>query len=415
LIRVVVAGAGLVAACAAIARIPSLPEAVGVFFALFAAAFACYAAGMWWTRAVDGRRGLAVVLAVGVLARLALACAAPTLSTDAYRYIWDARVARAGIDPYAHAPWAAELQPLRDAEVFPRLNHPTWRTIYPPGAQAFFQAVYRLRPDSVFAMKLAIGLAELIGLSAVLGGLAAGGRPLWRVVIYAWNPLLLVEVWGMGHLDGLVIPAVAGAVWAAMRNHFTLAGGLLGVGAVIKLYPLALLPLLPTAAWPLAITACAAVMLAGYAPALLAGTAVLGSLPRYLVEEYFNPGLLRSMTESPAVSLIAAALWVLAMAVWRRDAPLPSRALPLIGGLLLLSPNIFPWYVVWLIPFLAFTPSVPWIAFTGTIVLAYAFFLEQPWAVPAWARVLEFSPLAVGVSWWLATRAPARGLQERST
>ena len=48
----------------------------------------------------------------------------------------------------------AELEPLRDGEVFPRLNHPTWRTIYPPGAQAFFQLVYRLRPDNVLAQAL---------------------------------------------------------------------------------------------------------------------------------------------------------------------------------------------------------------------------------------------------------------------
>jgi len=92
----------------------------------------------------------------------------------------------------------------------------------------------------------------------------------------------------------------------------------------------------------------------------------------------------------------------------RREEPLPARAVPLVGGLLLLSPNIFPWYAVWLTPFLAFAPSMPWTAFTGTVVLAYAFFLQQPWNVPAWARVLEFVPLALGAAWWLATRVPGR-------
>ena len=54
----------------------------------------------------------------------------------------------------------------------------------------------------------------------------------------------------------------------------------------------------------------------------------------------------------------------------------------LIGGLTLLSPNIFPWYAVWLVPFLAVAPSAPWIAFTGSVMFAYAFFLQQPWGVP---------------------------------
>ena len=65
---------------------------------------------------------------------------------------------------------------------------------------------------------------------------------------------------------------------------------------------------------------------------------------------------------------------------------------------MLLSPNIFPWYGVWLVPFLAVAPSAPWIAFTGSVMFAYAFFLQQPWAMPPWARVVEFAPLAVGAA-----------------
>lgn len=412
--RALLAGMGLIAACAAMAQVPNLAEAPGLFFLLFAIAFLCYVAGIFWLPVGSGTRSVAVVLAVGALSRLLLVAAPPTLSTDAYRYVWDARVSHARISPYLYAPWAKELELLRDTEVFPRLNHPTWRTIYPPGAQAFFQAVYRVRPDSVVAMKIALGLAELIGLAAVFGLLKSAGQPLSQAVIYAWNPLVLVEVWGSAHLDALVIPAVAAAAWAAAQSRYALAGGLLGVAALVKLYPAALLPLLPIAAWPVAAGAFAVTVLAGYLPALLAGTAALGSLPRYVSEEYFNPGILRVLVDAPAVSLAAAALWVGTVSALRRDAPLPGRAVLLIGGLLLLSPNLFPWYAVWLVPFLAAAPSAPWIAFTGTVVLAYGFFLQQPWAIPWWARAVEFAPLVVGLLWWLATR-PALRWQEDST
>jgi alpha-1,6-mannosyltransferase len=249
----------------------------------------------------------------------------------------------------------------------------------------------------------------------LVGLLRAGRRPLSLAVIYAWNPLVLIEVWGMGHLDGLIVPAVAGAAWAALRGRHAAAGALLGVGALVKLYPAALLPLLPTAAWPVALASFALVMLAGYAPGLLAGAAVLGSLPRYVTEEYFNPGLLRSLVAAPEVAMAAAVAWVAVVSVVRRDAPLPSLAGPLIGGLVLLSPNIFPWYLIWLVPFLAWSPSIPWIAFTGTAAFAYTFFLQQPWAIPGWARALEFAPLACGATWWLASRLSARRWQERST
>jgi hypothetical protein len=415
MIKAAGAGAALIGCCAAIARVPNLVDAPGLFLVLFGLAFASYAAGAWWLPSGDGLGPVSVVLAVGIIARLVLVPAPPTLSTDAYRYVWDARVARAGISPYAYAPSAKELEFLRDTEVFPRLNHPTWRTIYPPGAEAFFQAVYRVRPDSVRAMKLAVGLAELLGLFLLYGLLRAGGQPLSQAVIYAWNPLVLIEVWGTGHLDGLVVPLAAGAMWLAVLGRHTFVGALLGVGTLIKLYPAVLLPLLPIAAWPAAGASFAAVMLAGYAPGLLTGTAVLGSLSRYLAEEYFNPGLLRSVVEAPDLTFLAAGAWVLAVSVVRRDAPVPSRAVPLIGGLLLLSPNLFPWYVISLAPFLAWSPSVPWVAFTGTVVLAYSFFFQQPWAIPSWARALEFAPLGLGAAWWLVTRRPLQRWQEHST
>jgi hypothetical protein len=407
MIGAVAAGIGLIVSCAITARIPDLVQSPRLFLSLVVVAFACYAAGIWCLTSLHGPRPMFVIVVIAVAARLLLLPASPTLSTDVYRYVWDARVAQAGISPYLYPPWAKELEPLRDGEVFPRLNHPTWRTIYPPGAQAFFQAVYRLRPDSVLAMKAALGLAELIGLAAVFGLLRASDRPVSQLVIYAWNPLVLFEVWGMGHLDGLVLPAVAGAAWAALRAQYALAGALLGLGALVKLYPSALLPLLPMAGWPAAWSAFLVIVVLGYAPAWLAGTPVVGSLPRYVSEEYFNPGLLRSVLNVPALSLAVAGLWVIFVSATRRDWSLSGRAVLLIGGLTLLSPNIFPWYAVWLVPFLAVAPSAPWIAFTGSVMFAYAFFLQQPWAVPPWARVVEFVPLAMGALYWLVKRCPA--------
>jgi hypothetical protein len=46
------------------------------------------------------------------------------------------------------------------------------------------------------------------------------------------------------------------------------------------------------------------------------------------------------------------------------------------------------------VPFLAVSPSVPWIAFTGAVVFSYSFFLSEPWGIPLWARLVEAAPLA---------------------
>ncbi len=92
---------GLYCACAVWLFWQDGQYALVPFLALYTIAFACYGAAVWLLRDARGTGVTVAVLAVAALARLALLPAAPTLSTDAYRYLWDARVARAGISPYA--------------------------------------------------------------------------------------------------------------------------------------------------------------------------------------------------------------------------------------------------------------------------------------------------------------------------
>jgi alpha-1,6-mannosyltransferase len=410
------AGVGLVAACATLGRVPDLVHAPTVFLALHTVAFACYSVAVWLLHSARGTAVIVVALVVAALARMALLPMAPTLSTDAYRYLWDARVARAGISPYAYAPVAPELEGLRDEKIFPRINHPTWRTIYPPGAQLFFSAVGRLAPDSMLALKIALGIAELAALGMLLGLLRLLDLPAGRLVVYAWNPLLLEEIWGTAHLDALVLPAVVGATLAAVVGRRAIAAGLLGAGTLIKLYPAALLPLLLGGAGSAtAIGVFVVVVAAGYARVAAEGVGVLGSLPRYVQAEYFNPGITRSIVDNPYLVVAVLAVWVAGAGTTPRGAPLARRAVMLVGGLIVLSGNIFPWYLAWLIPFLALAPSAPWIAFTGSAPFAYAFFLEQPWSIPWWARAVEFAPLAAGASWWAARRTLLRPVARRTT
>jgi len=405
-----IAGAGLVAAAVTLARVPNLVEAPRTFLVLFGLAFACYAGGLRALLPDAGTASRAVVtlvLGVGLAARVVLLPAPPTLSTDAYRYVWDARVAAAGIDPYAHPPSAPEVAALRDDAIYPRLNHLEWRTIYPPGAQALFRFVYALAPDSVVAMKTAIALGELVALLLLLAVLRRLELPLARAAVYAWNPLVLVEIWGTGHLDGLVLPAIVGATLAAVAGRPVIVAAALAAGTLLKLYPMMLLLLLVAAAvrydgarrrraWAVALGVFGGIVVLGYAPLVRSGAAALGSLPRYLREEHFNPGLVRTVVDSPAVTLAVVLLWI-AWATWSRGT-LGERARRLTGGITVLSPNVFPWYAVWLVPFLALAPSAAWIAFTGVIAFSYAFFLTTPWAIPVWARVAELVPVILAVA-----------------
>jgi len=145
------------------------------------------------------------------------------------------------------------------------------------------------------------------------------------------------------------------------------------------------------------------------------GLSVLGSLPRYLQNEYFNLGITRSLVDNSYLVVGVLIAWVVWGTAANRSAPFPHRAVTLVGGLTVLSGNVFPWYVLWLIPFLTLVPSIPWIAFTGSVAFAYAFFLEQPWAIPWWARAVECAPLAAGAGWWAAQHTMFRPLARRTT
>jgi glycosyl transferase family 87 len=405
----VLTGAGVVlsAACWGLARLPNLVLAPRAFLVLFTLAFLAYGSGALAAFRLRGRLGVTVILTVGALTRLLLLPVSPSLSTDAYRYVWDARVASAGVDPYAYPPAAPEIAGLRDSRIYPNLNHPTWHSVYPPLAQAFFRAVYRIAPDSVTAMKVALGIAELLAMAALALLLRTLDLPAGRLAIYAWNPLLLVEIWGSGHLDALVLAAVAGAALASARRRDDLAAMLLGVGTLVKLYPAALLLLLPgrRRAWVVAL----------FASVVIVGTIATGGLDRwpaapigrYVRDEYFNPGLVRSFVNEPLLALAATGAWVIAVA-WRGGAgSLSARAVPVVVGFIVLAPNVFPWYAVWLVPLLAVSPSAPLIAFTGTVAFAYTFFLSEPWTIPLWARLVEVAPLVAAAA--LALRAVAVG------
>ena len=392
------AGIGLIAACWALARVPNLVLAPGVFLVLFSLAFLAYGCGALAAYHLRSRFAVVTILAIGLVARMILLPTSPSLSTDAYRYVWDARVAAAGIDPYAYPPTAPELTGLHDATIYPKLNHPTWQSVYPPPAQAFFRAVYWIAPDSVTAMKAALGMAELLALAALVLLLATLDLPAGRVAIYAWNPLLLVEIWGSGHLDALVLTAVTAAALASARRRDSLAAALLAVGTLMKLYPAVLFPLLPGRRRASVVAAFAAVVAAGVIATGGPTRWPLAPIGRYARDEYFNPGLVRSFVNEPLLALAMTVAWVVACA-WRGGAAhLAERAGPLVAGVIVLAPSVFPWYAVWLVPLLAVTPSVPLIVFTGSVAFAYAFLLSEPWAIPWWARLIQVAPLGFAVA-----------------
>jgi hypothetical protein len=283
-----------------------------------------------------------------------------------------------------------------------------WRTVYPPGAQLLFLGVARVAPSSVLAMKLLVLAFDLLTMVGLIGWLRALGRPPAWVLIYAWHPLAVVELAGSGHLDAVALAATVAALWAAARGREAWAAALLGAGALVKLYPLLLLP----AVWrrpARAVAAAGVVIGAGYALYARDGWAVLGSLTRYVAEEEFGAGVRAALevllTPLGPPGLLAARLLplaglaLLALAVGQWAAPPDRRARWLVGGYLLAAPSLFPWYALWMVPLLAVGPAWPWLYFSCAIALGYLSVAERVWHMPAWVIAAQWTPLALGLVW----------------
>jgi hypothetical protein len=345
---------------------------------------------------------LPVIFTIALLARLICVFHPAFLSTDVYRYVWDGKVQAAGINPFRYIPADPHLAFLRDHAIYPLINRKDYaHTIYPPGAQALFFVITRLSATEAF-MKLAMVAFEAATCAVLMRTLTILGQARERVLIYAWCPLCLWEIASSGHVDAAALTFLALATYARLTHKVGQTGTWLGAAALVKLYPAALL----AALWPnvsgrpdrgtgrqtgrrdaLGTTfATLAVILAGYACYASVGRGVFGFLSSYAEEEgissgtryfplaFFNHVLHASVP--PAAYVAACACVLLALCVWTlRRAHQPSAAissaLVLATALNLCYSPHYPWYFLWLLPFLTLYPWRP--AFYLVIAASYLF------------------------------------------
>ena len=350
---------------------------------------------------------LALILAFAVLFRLLVVVSPLVLSDDLYRYVWDGRVQRAGINPYRYAPEAEALAALRDSTIYPYVHRPALPTIYPPVAQMLFAFITGIVPDSVRGMKVIMLGFDLSTLGLLVRLLKSTGHDPARVLLYAWSPLVVFEFAGSGHVDVLMLPFLLLALQARLARCWGLTGVLLGLATLIKLYPAILLPAFYARHERRLPLSFAATLVGGYLLYLPgAGTRIFGYLPGYFGPwEDFNGGLRSFLTlaltpltgaaRSLALAGCAALLLVIAYRVSRRgrDADVIQGAACMIAAYLLLVPTTFhPWYVIWLLPCLCVQPSWGWLYLSGAITFSYvAYTLEYP-TVPLGLHLLEFVP-----------------------
>ncbi|MFQ5876629.1 MAG: hypothetical protein ACE5JH_02890 [Acidobacteriota bacterium] len=448
--------AAMLAGFAAMPLTSPAPGRTSSFLLLFLAVFIIYLLALRLARRAGPRLEgppLRAAILAACLFRAVLAPFAPALSNDIDRYLWDGRVVAGGGNPYLHPPSAPELAARRD-ELYERLDHREVRTIYPPAAQLLFVVGFRLAAG-VRGLKTLIVVADLLAIALLLRLIRRLRLPSRRILIYAWNPLAVVEVAWSGHLEPVGVLCALAAALAIIQKKRVVATLALTAGGLVKLLPAALFaPFLrsirvrPLVLVPLAVAGAywpfreaGAHLLSGpseYARRWIANESIFGlvraaleaidptpalkGVVSFLASRVPSGGLLEALYPytypDPLARAISAAA-IAGVAVWivRRDLHPLRGAYLLTGAILLLSPVLHPWYLLWLLPWLALFPSRPWILLSGLAALAYAN-LGAPGraAEPCpWVRWIEYLPFYGGIAlgWWRG-RADARRTGRRA-
>ena len=401
-------GVALVAVMAVLARfdVRQNTEAVVVLCGI---ASVLYLAAAWFVsrKATENRRGLWLCLALALCMRIPLVPAEPTLSDDIYRYVWDGRIQEIGLNPYTAVPADPALAPLH-TDVTRKMNHPSLPTLYPPVAEWIFRAIAAVQ-QSVLAFKLAFVALDVLIVLLLLDWLSLTGKSLWLILVYAWNPLVVLEVAGSGHLDVIGVFFVTLSLAALARRATWLAAVSLVAAIGVKFLPVVLLPLFWRKIRVRDAVLAGVFGLAVAAPfAIGAGALPIGSLPTYLAKWRFN-GFVYGLFESVWRTRWLAGLPIVAglTLAWRlQGRPQADQrvawAWPL-GIAVLLAPTIYPWYLLWLVPFLGALETFPLLVWTQSSLVTYYVWRMAAsgagWRLPWWATCIEYGTVAVAAVW----------------
>jgi hypothetical protein len=151
-----------------------------------------------------------------------------------------------------------------------------------------------------------------------------------------------------------------------------------------------------------------------YTP-FLHGPIPLGSLGTYVQRFRFNDPIFAAVDRvlrPQAAAGLAVCSGVLT-AVWfryRRAGGSPDAWAWPMAASLVAAPVVYPWYLLWLVPFLQSAATLPLLIWTLSILSVffvwYSHALGQPWSVPGWILLLEYGTvIAAAAIVWLRGRS----------
>ncbi len=303
----------------------------------------------------------------------------PILSDEFYRYLLDGCVFAEYGTPYGIAPTTLFLENSLSPEcenLLSWVDNPDLPTIYAPVLQYLFLLSYALDPGNYDFLQIFMACADLLVI-LVLCRFA----PPYMILLYAWSPLIVKEFAFTAHPDVIGVALLLLALFARAERRNVIACILVALACCVKIFAIFALPFFllrqPLRCW----TAAFGTILVLYAPFVIKGDTDLPMLVYYAHNWIFNPFLfitLAGVTSDQVARYICFALFLMWYAWYfsyfkQNESETEIPCLDLVFGcLILFSPVINPWYLVWVMPFAVMRPSFcVWVA-SYAVIMAYA-------------------------------------------
>lgn len=412
----------------------------GVLISTFGVLFLCYYGLIKWTAS---KRALAGMIGAAVLFRAILILGLPNLSDDFYRFIWDGNLLVNGINPFLHTPefyLQNGLPEFLSADLFQNLNSKAYHSVYPPVNQFIFGF-----SASLFGTQL---LGNVLGMKVIILGFEIGSIIILKklldhfglsqkwLLIYALNPLIILELTGNLHFEAVMIFFLLFGYYLFIKNYFWSAALCFMLAVNAKLLPLILLPYLVfSIGWKRSF---------GLMGVLLAGTLALhisflsqsfllnftDSLSLYFQSFEFNASVYYLVrwagfqiydyniiqTAAPRLAILATVAIIMVSWFYRKPSlsNFPMMYIICLGIYFLFSTTVHPWYVSSLVAFAPLAGLFFPIMWSLVIPLTYFTYRTPDYNENLWLVALEYSIVCVAVGYDVYQRRKAEEAKNKA-
>lgn len=195
------------------------------------------------------------ILSLSVVLRLLLLFSIPDLSNDFYRFIWDGRLINLGFNPYLSLPnefintdnfllLGKDANELYSGQGNLSIGN---YTCYPPINQFFFYIAAFISPQSIFG---SIIILRIFMILADVGTIFIGRKilrklnlPVSNIILFALNPLIILELTGNLHFEGITIFFLMLAIYSLFNAKIIKSAVWIAFSISVKLIPLIFIPL----------------------------------------------------------------------------------------------------------------------------------------------------------------------------